>query len=73
MLGLLGVLGGAFKALAVWLGFMERRADQKAGAVAQAGAETQAAVVTETAIAQAETDAPKEQSAVVAAWDAGAV
>ena len=71
MMGLLGLLGGAFKALAVWLGFMERRADQKAGAVAQAAQDTQEAVKVEAAVAQAAVDAPKSQAEVMAALNAG--
>ena len=71
MFSILGFFGGLFKAFAAFLGFEQRRADQKAGAVAQAGVETQQAVVTEVAIAQAEADAPRTQAAVVDSLNAG--
>lgn len=49
-------LGGVLRAITGWL---DARAEQKQGAVAQASRDTAVAEKTEAAMAQAEADAPK--------------
>lgn len=50
------LFGGVLRAITGWL---DARAEQKQGAVAQASRDTAAAESTESAMAQAEADAPK--------------
>lgn len=73
LVGLLGALGSIAGFLKLALDWLNGQEQQQAGADIEAGAVAQTTAKTEIRIAQAAASAPKTQSAVAAAWQAGNV
>ena len=71
LLSAVGALGSIAGLLTAALGWLQRWADEDAGAQKEALAVTTSTAKTETAIAQAEVDSPRAQAAIVTELDQG--